>query len=453
MSYTTTDVLLKRCQLLLDEVESNGEDFPTYMSLKADLVREIGKREFDEVKDKVQDMLLKKCALLRGRDTHVEVVLLFDVDETLVIAENSLTPYRYNEELMNAWRKCLNCLNSVRCCSFLFTSQQLCTPAFVYRPADEPTSEPSRVRLRMHLRDKFRIRVPAVVTTYDYIYDSDFALKIGAYYRDNIEQFERKIQTGASIQFDDPALLSKQKAEKQLHGKKQEIVRRLKQKLEGGNKDEEEDKEFSTKKDDNVKPPMPPPSTKFMTRDENDMIVEGPKALMIRYVIGHLMKHGFLRSKRRTKIMLFDDRQDVLKCVSSVISLKEYSSIEFMGVQVNHERDESYYASQFFSYLQNEFFQYPRLRRLAQLLENEVVGSHGPLWRRRHRCFSGNNAIQWMMKNGHAVSESAAIATAQAMLDSELFFAVEEKDRSQTDFNPGKRLYQVKKSVFRTVSL
>ena len=146
MSYTTSDALLKRCASVLDQAGKNGEEFPTYLKLKADLVRDVGAKEFDDVKEKVQDMLLKKCATLRGRDNHVEVILLFDVDETLVIAENSLTPYRYNEELMNAWRSTLNCLNSVRCCSFLFTSQQLCTPAFVYRPADEPTSEPSRVR-------------------------------------------------------------------------------------------------------------------------------------------------------------------------------------------------------------------------------------------------------------------------------------------------------------------
>ena len=146
MSYTTSDALLKRCEHILDQAGKNGEEFPTYLKLKSNLVRDVGAKEFDEVKEQVQDMLLKKCATLRGRDTHVEVVLLFDVDETLVIAENSLTPYRYNEELMNAWRSTLNCLNSVRCCSFLFTSQQLCTPAFVYRPADEPTSEPSRVR-------------------------------------------------------------------------------------------------------------------------------------------------------------------------------------------------------------------------------------------------------------------------------------------------------------------
>tara|TARA_B100000123_G_C25343930_1_gene259776 strand:- start:43 stop:492 length:450 start_codon:yes stop_codon:yes gene_type:complete len=146
MSYTTSDALLKRCEHILDQAGKNGEEFPTYLKLKADLVRDVGAKEFDDVKETVQDMLLKKCATLRSRDNHVEVILLFDVDETLVIAENSLTPYRYNEELMNAWRSALNCLNSVRCCSFLFTSQQLCTPAFVYRPADEPTSEPSRVR-------------------------------------------------------------------------------------------------------------------------------------------------------------------------------------------------------------------------------------------------------------------------------------------------------------------
>ena len=151
--------------------------------------------------------------------------------------------------------------------------------------------------------------------------------------------------------------------------------------------------------------------------------------------------------------MLFDDRKDVLKCVSSVVKLKEYPSIEFMGVQVQHDRDESYYASQIFSYLQNEFFQYPRLRRLAQLLENEIVGSHGPLWRRRHRCFSGQDAVKWLMKKGYAVSESAAIATAQAMLDSELVFALEKSEQNETDFNAGKRLYQVEKGVFRTVSL
>ena len=57
------------------------------------------------------------------------------------------------------------------------------------------------------------------------------------------------------------------------------------------------------------------------------------------------------------------------------------------------------------------------------------------------------------MKKGYAVSESAAIATAQAMLDSDLIQALEEADRKATDFNAGKRLYQVDKGVFRTVSL
>ena len=289
-----------------------------------------------------------------------------------------------------------------------------------------------------------------MITTYDYIYDTKFDLKMGAYYRDNIEQFERTIQTGASIQFDDPALLSKQKAEKQLHSKKEKIVKELKQSLEG---DKDDETSTTTKEDVTTqgKPPkIPKPSSKI---SETDMLVEGPKALMIRYVIGHLMKHGFVRSDRRTKVMLFDDRKDVLKCVSSVVKMMEFPSIEFMGVQVNHERDESYYASQMFSYLQNEFFQYPRLRRLAQLLENEIVGSHGPLWRRRHRCFSGQDGVKWIMKKGYAVSKSAAIATAQAMLDSELIHALEESERSAVDFNAGKRLYQVDKGVFRTVSL
>ena len=145
----------------------------------------------------------------------------------------------------------------------------------------------------MHLRDKFRIRVPAVITTYDYIYDTKFDLKMGAYYRDNIEQFERTIQTGASIQFDDPALLSKQKAEKQLHSKKEKIVKELKRSLEG-----DDDDETTTKDDDDdttqAKPPkIPKPSSKI---SEADMLVEGPKALMIRYVLGHLMKNGFVRS-------------------------------------------------------------------------------------------------------------------------------------------------------------
>ena len=107
------------------------------------------------------------------------------------------------------------------------------------------TERSNMVRLRMHLRDKFRIRVPAVITTYDYIYDTKFDLKMGAYYRDNIEQFERTIQTGASIQFDDSALLSKQKAEKQLHSKKEKIVKELKRSLEG-----DDDDETTTKDDD-----------------------------------------------------------------------------------------------------------------------------------------------------------------------------------------------------------
>ena len=145
----------------------------------------------------------------------------------------------------------------------------------------------------MHLRDKFRIRVPAVITTYDYIYDTKFDLKMGAYYRDNIEQFERKIQTGASIEFDDPALLRKQKAEKQLHSKKEKIVRDLKQSLEDGGGNDDGTATTTTNDTSQAQPPkIPAPSSKV---SEIDFLIEGPKALMIRYVIGHLMKHGFVR--------------------------------------------------------------------------------------------------------------------------------------------------------------
>ena len=169
-------------------------------------------------KDKIKRLLLRASNELRQRDKHVEVVLLFDVDETLVTAKNSLTPYTYNEALMRVWRKTLNCLTSVRTASFLFTSQSLCTPAFVYRPEDEPRSEPSRMKLRKHLRDKFRILVPGVITTYDGVYDLGHTKKIGAYYRDNIEPFEKKIQVGEVIQFDDPDLPREEGAGDQVAG-------------------------------------------------------------------------------------------------------------------------------------------------------------------------------------------------------------------------------------------
>lgn len=416
-----------RC-ILKQQISKNPSDYPSYPALKAQLVEEFEMAMFDANKLDIQKLFMKTYSDLQKRAKHIGVVLLFDVDETLAISENSLKPYEYNEPLIKVWRKTLDCLKkSVTFCSFLFTSQVLCTPAFVYQPADEPSSEPSRVKLRIHLRNKHKIKVPAVITSFDPFYDPDFRKKIGSYYRDNIEPFERRIQSGKRIAFDDAELAKKKILEKELSSKR--------------HKERMAEMEKQTKTTGKKKISI------FDSAAGATEVKFGPKQAMMRYLMGYLVKDGFITPDRCTKIMLCDDRKDVLSAVEKVCSQKSFPSVRFMGMLAKKDEDEAFYAKQIFAFLRREFQSYPRLCQVARQMKVVLNKSYGPMWRRRHECFSAQNAVDFFLEGGYAICIEAAVGFGQALLEHDMILPVEEEVKMDAVFGCNKTLYRVAEQV------